>query len=332
VSVCDGGLDVTRRGRSVPARMWRRSLGFGAAVLVLSTCIVSPVIAGASKEGPHVAAPNHHAAVRDALTLMGRLKLPAGARRSGVEPGGDSGLLKAPPSSPIIGDLVDRAQWWTVRKSPKYVMRYLIAHPPTGGNPNESGSEQKCKGLHKDCHPILLFRGFQFPGVSGVLASRSLQVEAARLKNGSTGIRVDAQVVWIRNRAANETVPEGVHIIDVVRANRGQPPSVKRSVVSRARVQRIIGLINRLPITQPGSGFNCNPYGTRPAPPVTFTFRASKHGAPLAQASVPSNVGNSTTACDAMSFSIHGHPEPTLGQPRGFLVTVQRLLGVRLTS
>jgi hypothetical protein len=165
-----------------------------------------------------------------------------------------------------------------------------------------------------------------------VLGSRWLVVEAARLKDGLTGIRVDGEVVWIRVRAASEKVPPGVGAIDVVRAIHGQPPSVFKSVTSHLEVKKVIGWIDRLPITQPELNVDGCPTPPADAPTVTFAFRASRHGRMLAQASVPADVGNTTSPCDGMPFLINGHPKHQLGRPKSFLKAVQRLLGVKLTS
>lgn len=106
---------------------------------------------------------------------------------------------------------------------------------------------------------------------------------------------------------------------------------MSRTVTSRSQVRKIIALIDKLPITQPGVIPTCPP---RPAgvPTVTFTFRGSNHNRVLALARVRADVANTTTNCGEMRFSIDGHTVRPLGLARGFLRSVQQLLGIQLIS
>lgn len=305
----------------------------GAAVLLAGAGLITPVVAGASSPFHPTTAQNHRTAIRDAAELLGRLQLPPGANPSAQEPAGDGGLLKDPPAYPATPNLVDQPRWWTANESPQQVTSYVKAHAPTGGVQNFGGSQGQCAPhttSPRDCHTVSSWVGFTFHYVQGVLASRWLLVEVTRLKNGSTGIRVDADVVWISSRPEREQVPAGIRVVNVVQATPGRPPSVSKTVTRRSQVRRIIALIDQLPITQPGVA-HCPPESGSP-PIDTFIFRRSRHGPALARASVSSQAGNTTTNCDAMSFSIRGHSEPALGQPRSFLVGIQRLLGVHLIS
>lgn len=330
-----------RLGRTVLDAMtaWKRSLVVGAAVLAGSAGVAVPVLGAksgspASRGAPdRTSASNHAAARRDIKRLLARLNLPPGVTRSAQEPAGDGGLLKNPPSYPATPNLVAGTRWWTTQESSKQVLSYVKAHPPKGGNQDVSGSQGQCTphtSPPTGCHTVSEMIGFSFPSISGVLGFRALLVEVTRLKDGSTGIRVDAQAVWISARPARERVPSGVRVIDVVQAVHGQPPTLSRTVSKRRQVRKIVALIDRLPITQPGVT-SCPPEAGNP-PIDTFTFRPSKSGPALARASVSAEAGNSTTGCDAMGFSINGHSEPSLGRPQSFLEAVGRLLGVRLTS
>lgn len=308
----------------------------GAVVLAGSTTVAVPLltVTSSAHSAPSrtTTAQNRQAAVRDSGQLLGRVNLPPGATASAQEPAGDGGTLKHAPATPGTPNLVDQIRWWTVNESPQQVISYVKAHPPSGGNQNFSGSQGHCTpntSPPAGCQEVSSFLGFTFHAMRGVLGLRVLTVEVAQLKDGSTGVRVDADDVWISVRSASERVPAGVRVIDVVRGAPGQTPTVSKTVVRASQVRRIIDLIDDLPIIQP---YATHCPAQRPAPMDTFTFRATKRGPALAQASVRSNVGNSTTGCDAMTFYIRSKSEPALGQARSFLQAVQRLLGVKLTA
>lgn len=254
---------------------------------------------------------------------MRRLLLPSGTSPSTQEPPGDRRMLEPQPGHPATSDLVDQVKWWTSQASPAAVLSYLRTHPPAGGMLDGTGGEAG------GGQPKLQFVRFSFPAVPGVLATRWLVVEVVPLKDGSTGIRADAEVVWIGVRSRSENVPAAVRVVDVVRRVPGHPPSVSETVTNRTQVGRIIGLIDQLPIVQPGVSAGC-PGGSFDVD--TFTFRATQHGRALAVASVSSDVGYTDTSCDAMSFSVRGRPEPGLVQARDFLQAVEKLLGVKLTK
>ena len=232
-------------------------------------------------------------------------------------------MLRNPPAVLGVSNLVLRHAWWTIHATPSEVISYVQAHPEKGGTFDQSGSGGG------PGQPSQAFVGFSFPAVAGVLGTRWLLVEVVPLRDGMTGIRADAEVQWLIPRPANEKVPAGVGVIDIVRAGPGQPPPVSKTVTTPPKVRRIIKLIDRLPIVQPGS-YHCPPQTAGPTD--TFTFRATRHGSPLAVASVPAGVGNTQTPCDPMSFEVRGRQEPGLSQARDFLQAVQELLGIQLTS
>lgn len=277
-------------------------------------------------------AQNHRSAIQDARKLLTRVELPADATRSEGNPAGAGGGLSGPPSSQAGVKQVDLASWWTAGESRSAVLKYVQAHPPAGGRLTMSGGEGRCRPGQRPPHcPIhLTWVGFSFPAVRGVLGTRWLLVQAERLKNGSTGIRADAEVQWIIPRPSSETVPSGVTAIEVVRRVNRRPPTVSRTVTRRGQVQRIIKLIDRLPALQPGV-WSCPAAPGDPAI-VTLTFETRPGGAPAAQAHAPADSGNSETGCDAMSFSVRGRRQTPLVHTRHFLTAVGRLLGVRLTE
>jgi hypothetical protein len=281
-------------------------------------CVVCASAAGVATASIPTSMSNRRAAVRDAGRLLDLAVLPPGAVRVAREPRGDDKLLGRPPSEPT-GQIVDRFRWWRVPASFDSVVGFLVAHPPRGSAAAGSG------GLGGPAVPDNHMLSFSFRPINDVVSMRALAFDAVALSGGGTGIRVDAQETWIVTRQASEKVPAGVHEVDVTSTQPGMAPTLSRGVIGPARVRRIISLIDRMPVVQPGS-YGCPDF---PAgqPVVRFDFRVAPGRPLLARASLTDD-GFGSGPCNPVSFSIRGHPQkPLLGG--NFLGQVQRLLGVR---
>ncbi|HEY7934289.1 MAG TPA: hypothetical protein VID48_10750 [Solirubrobacteraceae bacterium] len=162
---------------------------------------------------------------------------------------------------------------------------------------------------------------------------RWLIVTVVQLPDGSTGLRMDAQVVWVTPRPASERIPSGTHTLlvsvgGVIPAN--NPKQRPLTVSSSKKINGIVGLLNVLPAAQPGV-FSCPvDFGVR----VRLAFYARRGVAPLAIAIVDPD------GCGGVSLTIGGQPQPPLGSKahpgsstpsRTSLVQqIDHLLGVKL--
>jgi hypothetical protein len=280
---------------------------------------------GIPKPPPAVTAARRRRARADATTLLGRVRLPAGAEQLSSEPDGDRGMLSRPVSRPaIMGTLVDEHTWWRVPGSAASALDYLQAHPPRGGRLTESGSQGTEQGVASG------YDGFVWPPVDRLLGSRELLVQVTNLAGGGTGVRVDAQVQWIIPRPVSERIPRGVHEIDVARAVPGDAPSLEVKVVSKREIRALVAMVDALGIIQPGA-YSC-PLQQGDAPVVTFTFRASDEGTVLASAGELASAREPTTSCDPMTFSIRGHPQTPLLGGAAVVGKAGRLLRVHLQT
>ena len=85
---------------------------------------------GIPKPPPAVTAARRRRARADATTLLGRVRLPAGAEQLSSEPAGDGGTLSRPASRPAIPTtLVDEHTWWRVPGSAASALDYLRGPP-----------------------------------------------------------------------------------------------------------------------------------------------------------------------------------------------------------
>jgi hypothetical protein len=283
-----------------------RFVGARAAILAL-VVLAAAVSAGAASSARGPAAPatitgagaaNEGAARADADGLLAALSLPAGARPSAGEPSGDGSQLARPAERPATPNLIDVYEWWTVPGTPAEVLSYIEAHPPAGSHRDVRGSATE------QGHTSYVFSGFQWPARTGVLGQRELVVELAALPGGVTGVRDDAQVVWLNPRSASETIPRGstrleVRITDGLR--HGALPN-PLTVHNAARIERVTALINGLPLSQPGI-VNCPAEGFTL---IHLAFYSRGARAPRALALVH------TSGCENVDLSLAGQPEPTL--------------------
>lgn len=252
---------------------------------------------------------NKRAAERDTAQLLRRLQLPRGAVPLSRGPSGDGGLLKHPESVPS-GLLVDRHRLWRVHDHLSRVVAFVERHVPRGGRTLGTGSAGG-SGV-----PANASMTFSFSAIAGRISLREVEVTLVALRNHTTGVRADAQDIWVLPRSPSENVPATVREIDV-RTTRAHV-----RVTAPSRVRRIIRWFDALPIVQPGV-FHC--LVPRLKPVMTLRFR-SETGVMLAKAQVPHAVVNGF--CAPIRFWIGGRPQTPLGGRR-FYQRIERLLGVR---
>jgi hypothetical protein len=281
---------------------------------------------GIPKPSPAVTATRRRRARADAKTLLGRVRLPAGAEQLPSEPAGDRGTLARPASRPAITTtLVDEHTWWRVPGSAASALDFLQAHPPRGGKLRESASQGPGRGGVASGYD-----GFVWPTVGRLLGSRELLALVTNLAGGGTGVRVDAQVEWIIPRPVSERIPRGVHEIDVTRAVPGDAPSLEVKVVAPHEIRALVAMVDALGIIQPGA-YSC-PSQQGDAPVVTFAFRERDEGTVLASASEPASAREPSTSCNPMTFSIRRHPQTPLLGGAAVVGRAGRLLGVQLQT
>jgi hypothetical protein len=257
---------------------------------------------------PGSAAANEAAARADATSLLAKLPLPSGATQSATDPTGDGKALAYPAGgTAATPNAIDDHGWWVVPGSAGAALTYVKAHPPPGSSPGMSGSSSGLSGR------FVAMYGFAWPAIAGVLSTRSLVVEVVQLPDGSTGLRADAQDVWITPRAASERIPSGSRILQVslghlVDPSRPQLFKVDKrlqrpfTVTSSAKIRRVVALINSLPGGQPGA-YSCPmDFGTR----VRLGFYARRGARPLA-VSVINPAG-----CQDVQLVLHGRLQPSL--------------------
>ncbi len=266
------------------------------------------LVAGVPAARP-TSASNKRTAERDTARLLQRLVLPTGAVQLAREPRGDGGLLKRSGSIPS-GLLVDRHRLWLVHEPLGKVVAFVDNRPPSGGKNSGTGSSGGT-GIPPNASTT-----FSFPALGGRVSSRELEVDLVALPHHRTGVRADAQDIWVLPRPASEKVPGAVREVGV----RTRKAHVR--VTSAAKVRRIVRLFDALPVVQPGF-YGCPPDTIR-RPAMSLRFLSAR-GALLARASVPGSFA--IGSCAPIEFWIGSHRQkPLSGHLYG---QIGRLLGVR---
>jgi hypothetical protein len=197
------------------------------------------------------------------------------------------------------------------------VLAYIRSHHPattrtaaiaSGGGPNVPFNETEA---------------IAWPRITGVLGLRWLVVEVVRLRDGSTGLRADAEVVWVTPRPTSERIPPGsrtlrVSVVSGIKSN--QPKQRPLTVTSLRKISATVALLNALSAAQPGTSSCPNDPGIR----VRLAFYASPRSSPLAVARMD------PYGCGGVGLSIHNVTEPALEGGGPVVLRIERVLGVSL--
>jgi hypothetical protein len=181
------------------------------------------------------------AASAEANELLGGLAFPNGAVSSSTEPAGDGGRLAIPTVRPEFPGLVEGHSWWEAAGTPLALIDYIHGHSTelAGGgwfaNVTETGAE---------------FAFLRLAQGTGVIGERWLRLTAVALSDGSAGVRIDAQVLWLLPR---DPIPSGDRLlrISVRRLRPGHPRARMVNIRSVSHVARVVSLVNSLPAERP---------------------------------------------------------------------------------
>jgi hypothetical protein len=213
-----------------------------AGLLLVALAAASGTI-GAGGTVPQSSTVRQSEASAEAQRLLGGLAFPAGAGRSASEPAGDAGHLAAPRQIEAFPELAEAGAWWVVPgTAPPAVLGYLRERSP----------ELAAVG---GWYPLIGEAGVAFAQArlgdgAGVIGERWLRFRALTLPDGSTGLRVDVQVLWLLPR---DPIPAGSRIlkIEARRVRVGHPKSRVYLIRSARLIAKVVRLLNSLPAERP---------------------------------------------------------------------------------
>jgi hypothetical protein len=290
--------------------------------------LAAGAVANSGAQGGNYARPGHTSktdraqATADGSKLLARLNLPTGATGASSEPAGGGSALAHPASTPGTPNLVDQHRWWVVAAKPDQALAYVEAHPPAGSKKVGWGSGGGPGG------PTVSSVTYGWPATAGVLGTRQLVVELVRLGHGRTGVRADAQDVWITPRPDSERVPARVNRLTVTLVRGGKVAQGPYTLTSHAKIHAAAAVINSLPLFPPGA-YSC---------PADFgvTVRMQFYsGARVKPAAV---AGLDVFGCQTVALTVGGRGYPALagwaafGPTRSATQRVERALGLHLDT
>jgi hypothetical protein len=266
--------------------------------------MVTGVVAGSPGKRHEASAAESMAAARAAAaSVLAAFVLPPGAVALPGEPAGDEGRLGRRYEFGSV-NVLEQTAWWRVPGTPQQVRQYVLAHEPSG----LVGRFTPPPGA--DSFQV----AFDWPGTARLTAGTELVVHGAQLPGGVTGLRVDAQGVWLTPRPASEVIPPGNTLLLLTTADSRSPEYAPRqrliAVTDRRRIERVATLLNNLPVVQPYRGVRSCPHG------FGVELRLGFHRRHAVQ---PTAVATwHLDPCGSVQMVIGGRDEPAL-EPEGDL-------------
>ena len=291
-----------------------------AAVVALAGCAVVHAPGASPRNSPPVRAqvvsasgktPKQRAEA-DVAAIIKRFVPPSGATQVSAAP--VAGLKNAMPPTPASPTVVTKTTWWVAPGGPRQLLAWEAAHLPKLFHLYGTGTD--ATGIWDD--------DFSLPNVKGVLISRDLSVAVTAdgvTADGKaqTAIRVDAVSEWLPALTPADMLPAAARVVTVsenlgLNAHGKRPPA-PATISGKAKVAKIVALVNAQPLFPPGT-YNC-PMDDGQS--LTLKFRAKAGGPVIAVASLE------TSGCEGIGITVGGKQKPTRGPEVGRTVAAKAL-------
>lgn len=280
--------------------------------LALLVGVLAATGCGAAGIGPAAvlrsASQNRRAAEAEISALLGAVKVPPGAVRLNSAP---IAFLGAAPETEGSPDFITLTGWWTVDASYATAVAWVRGHPP-GALSIDGGGSSGGPGIPANTS----FR-FGAPDTDAYTGA-TLLIELADM-DGRTGIRVDAQGIWLPAKSPLEVVTKGTPVTLVVLNDTGG--STARTAPSRlldpADGDTVIADLNALRPSDGGARGCALDLGYR------VLIAVPAHGV--------DEVFNDDAACNLVLVTRGGRSLPTLTGSPALENEIEHLVGPRPT-
>lgn len=212
---------------------------------------------------------------------------------------------------PATPNFVARSAFYGSPRRPTEVIDWFEAHPPPHVAKLALDSEGGASVEH----------AFTFGDLKGKVSQRWLTVAAVERPGGGSAIRLDSQGVWVTPHPSVERIPSGHRLLEIERVGGKDPGKV--TVSDYATIQRLVGIINRAELTQPGE-HGC-PAMLSGGGTLLITFRYTRHDPPAAKARQPLPPG----CGHALELKIGGVKMPPLEAGTALSGAAAALLGMK---
>jgi hypothetical protein len=289
-------LTAVQLGATGPTPTSISAHGTGTALTTTGTATATAT----SAPGTATGSANEQAAIKEANTLLGEVKLPPGSVRLTSRPDNAPDLEMA-PFLPQVSTMVSRTGWWSSTLGPADALAWMRAHPAAGLFPDATG---------------LSLIGFQGNG-SGVIDQINVYAETFALPGGKTGIQVSSVVVFQPLRTAQETIPTVAKLVATPQYPRPENgDGAPATFTDQAEISRVAQIINALPTFYLGV-YSC-PADSGGGLSLDFE---SGSGTVLAQVELKSG------GCGGVFVTAHGRLQPTLAGGSTTIQQIQAVLG-----
>lgn len=146
---------------------------------------------------PTTAPSQHPRAEAELATLLAGVRVPAGAQPVTTAP--VAFLAEAPATEGSVNFLI-RTSWWRIDMSFADTLDWIRTHPPEGLQSDRSGT---AGGPGVPANESLGYPAPSTTAYDGAL----VELEAAAMGSSQTGLRADAEVIWLPPRPSEETLP-----------------------------------------------------------------------------------------------------------------------------
>jgi hypothetical protein len=199
--------------------------------------------------------------------MLAGTSVPQGSSVSSTEPSGDGGLLGTASRTYDTPVLVDLHHFYVEPGSAASDMEWMSQHLPSGSSLDYEGTNSKGE----------LVLVFAWPTSGPVFNDQVVLVNAVSLSGGLTGVRVDADVVWLPVKPLGDLI-SGAKVVDLQRTLPGST-SVQRVVVSNPHeIANLLARFNQLRLVPPGAHTCPKDKG----PTIRFEFKHRAGASPFA--------------------------------------------------
>ncbi len=148
------------------------------------------------------AASAHPRAKAELATLLAGVRVPLGSTRVTSPP---VAYLAEAPLTEGSPNLLTLTSWWRIKMSFNDAVIWLQTHPP-GGLQADSGGQAGGPGV-----PVNRFLGFSAPSTTAYDGAE-VELELVAMSASETGLRADAEVIWLPPKPPDEFVPSGTAV------------------------------------------------------------------------------------------------------------------------
>jgi hypothetical protein len=174
------------------------------AVAACGAAVVPASVAGqpSGTAATTTAASTHARAEAELGRLLASVRVPSGATAVTSAP---VAYLAQPPVSEAAPNLLTRTSWWRIDMPFADTLTWMQGHPP-GGLQSGSGGQAGGPGV-----PLNRFLGFSVPSTTAYDGA-AVNVELVAISSTETGMRADAELIWLPPKPSEEFVPAGTAV------------------------------------------------------------------------------------------------------------------------